>query len=232
MHDALTLQVTPAVVARFLAGLIAALVAAHVVVAYVHFHVVELDWLWRSLFDLDEEESFGTWFSTGQLALASLIVMLHAHRLTHSSNGASANGGHLHWWVLGIGFLVLSADEVAGMHESFNTATDISWTIPAALLVTVVGLLFIPFLLRLDARTRVLFALSGTIYLGGAIGVEYLTEPLLEDDMLDTFFYFLTTALEEGMEMFGVALFIYALLRHMRDQAGFTRLQIELRTTD
>ena len=101
-----------------------------------------------------------------------------------------------------------------------NSSIEISWTIPAAVLVTIVGVLYLPFLARLERTTRNAFVLSGAIYLGGAVVVEYLTEPFADQDLLDTLAYNFTTALEEGMEMGGIVLFIYALLRHMRDVAG------------
>ena len=126
----LKFQLSASAIARPLALCAILLTMLHVVVVTVHYQWVELDWLWRSLFDLDEEQSFGTWFSTGILAFAGMLLLLFAHHLRLS--GQDRPG---YWRWLGYGFLLLSADEVAGLHESLNTAIEISWTIPAAVLI-------------------------------------------------------------------------------------------------
>ena len=56
-----------------------------------------------------------------------------------------------------------------------------------------------------------LFLLAGAIYGGGAVGVEHFT-----DSEVNSLHYNMWTALEEGMEMLGVIVFIYALLDYLR----------------
>jgi len=48
--------------------------------------------------------------------------------------------------------------------------------------------------------------------------VELATEPFAENDALDTLAYNLSTALEEGMEMGGVLIFLKALLQYMAER--------------
>ena len=72
--------------------------------------------------------------------------------------------------------------------------------------------MFFPFLWSLPAGTRNAFIVAGCIYVGGAVGVEIIGEPMDEDAMT----YNLTTVVEEGMEMGGVILFLAALLRYMK----------------
>ena len=60
-----------------------------------------------AIFDLDEEESFGTWFSSGILFMAAALLLHQARVLRAQGEDWSR------WWlVLGIGFCVLSIDEV------------------------------------------------------------------------------------------------------------------------
>lgn len=166
-----------------------------------------------SFFDLDEEESFGTWFSSGIL-LAAAVLLLHQARVLRAQREA----WHAWWLVLGIGFCVMSVDEVAGMHEFVNSMMeDTPWTVIGFPILVLGGLAYLPFLWHHRWRTGLLFLLAGAIYGGGAVGVEHFT-----DSDVNSLHYNMWTALEEGMEMMGVILLIYAVLDNMRrtpDQA-------------
>lgn len=160
-----------------------------------------------STLDLDAEESFGTWFSSGMLLMASVFMFHHCRVLR-----AQGTEWHRWWLALAIGFLVLSIDEVVALHELLNTfLEDTSWTVIGFPILVVVGLSFLPFLWALRWRTGLLFVLAGAIYGGGAVGVEHYSGA-----EVNSLHYNMLTTLEEGMEMFGVILFIYALLDHMR----------------
>jgi hypothetical protein len=117
------------------------------------------------------------------------------------------------WFVLAIGFHLLSIDEVVGMHEYVNTVSeDIRWTTFAAVIVALLGLAYLPFLSALPSRIRLLFIVAAVVYVGGAVGVERATDWYDAHDLLDTLAYNLWTAVEETMEMTGAIVFIYALL--------------------
>lgn len=174
-----------------------------------------------TIFDLDEEESFGTWFNAIILLFAALLLYIHAR-----GRQLVADGWYGWWLLLAIGFLLLSIDEIVGLHEYLNSALkEVSWTSVAAPAVAVVALLFIPFLLHLPGRTRILFAAAAVLYLGGALGVERWADRFADQDLLDTLEYNLWTAVEEVMEMSAVVLFIYALLAHM---SGSPRRSLQL----
>ena len=161
-----------------------------------------------SFFDLDEEESFGTWFNSGILLIAAGLLVNQARVVQ-----AQGRAWHRSWLVLGIGFLVLSVDEIAGMHEFVNTMMgDTPWTVIGFPILLLVALAYLPFLWHHRWRTGLFFLLAGAIYGGGAVGVEHFT-----DSDVNSLHYNMWTALEEGMEMMGVIVFIYALLDHMRD---------------
>jgi hypothetical protein len=166
-----------------------------------------------AFFDLDEEESFGTWFSSGLLLLAALLFVQQARVLR-----AQGEAWHRWWLILGIGFCVLSVDEIAGMHEWTNSMMDDTpWTVIGFPIFGLVALVYLPFLWHYRWRTGLLFLLAGGIYGGGALGVEHFT-----DSEVNSLHYNMWTALEEGMEMLGVIVLIYTLLDHVRgtpDQA-------------
>lgn len=117
-----------------------------------------------------------------------------------------------YWYGLTLGFLLLAVNEVAGIHETINSLIDMNWAIPGGIAAAVMGVAFIPFVRRLPPRTAILFVVAGVLYVGGAVGMELVGEPMDSD----TLQYNLTTVVEEGLEMGGVILFIYALLGHMR----------------
>lgn len=145
---------------------------------------------------------------------AALTLLLATDKWRHRDRWRN------HWMLLGWGFLLLSLDEMAGLHESLNVVTEASWALYALPLILVLAIVFLRFLYFLPTRTASLFVLSGLIFLGGAVGVELYTEPFLDNDALNTLAYNLWTPVEEGLEMFGVILYQYALLNYMTKDKG------------
>ena len=60
-----------------------------------------------------------------------------------------------------------------------------------------------------------MFISSASAFISDAVGVEMSTDWYDDQGLLNTLAYNLWTAVEEGMEMGGVVLFIYALLDYM-----------------
>ena len=107
------------------------------------------------LFELDEENNLPTWFSSYLLLNNALVLWLIA--------ASKSDAYRIYWIVLAIGFVVLSIDEVAGLHETFNTAIDTNWAIFGGLIVLGVGVCMIPFLLRfLCVEQSLIEKLSGS----------------------------------------------------------------------
>ena len=78
-----------------------------------------------SVFDLDAEESFGTWYSAVLLLIAGQLLLAETLRRRTGSDR-----WWLAWAVLAAGFHLLSIDEVVGLHEWVNTALgDTPWTL-------------------------------------------------------------------------------------------------------
>jgi hypothetical protein len=185
-------------------------IATHCALNYYNHEVEEVNWLIFQLFDLDEENNLPTWFSSFLLLNCSLVLYLFA-RINRDKN-------YFHWMLLSIGFLALSLDEVAGVHESIHTAIDFNWAYAGGILVLALGLSFIRFLLSLDRRLAILFIISGFIYVSGIIGVELLSEDMDEDSMA----YGFATAVEEGLEMLGALLFLAVNLDELKRQNNTT----------
>jgi hypothetical protein len=208
----------------YLLAIAVALTIAHIVAMVIWYRdlLPTNEWLYFSFFDLDEEESIGTWYSALILFAAGRLALLQ------SRYARSGSQGWYFWWLLmAIGFHLLSLDEVAGFHEFVNTMVeDTHWTTYGAAIALVVAVAYLPFLWSLPARTRWLFIISGSIYIGGAVGVEAATIWYEDNDQLNTLAYNLWNALEESMEMGGVILFIYALLGHIGANPKTTFLKL------
>ena len=163
-----------------------------------------------ALFDLDEEESFGTWFSSVNLLFAALLSFYQSTRLT----GRDARMRY--WWLaLGLGFALMSVDEVVGLHELVNTVFDESvWTTASLVIVVVSGAVFLPFLWHYRVRTGALLALGGVVFVAGAVGLEHYA-----GFDVNSLRYNMITAAEECLEMLGVIIAIFAILERMSLEA-------------
>ncbi|MBV1876156.1 MAG: hypothetical protein KUG79_00810 [Pseudomonadales bacterium] len=172
------------------------LVLIHCSLNYYHHRVENIPWLVQQLFDLDEENNIPTWFSSFLLLNNACLLMV----IGQSTRQAYKH----HWRLLAAGFVLLSLDEVAGIHESINTAIDMNWAIPGGILVLLLGLAFIPFLLSLPFKIAGLYVISGGLYVAGVIGVELASADMDSDRMA----YGFATAAEELLEMLGALLFL------------------------
>lgn len=214
MSDASVIRtVTASSVGKTLMVIAASLTLMHIIAMSIwYLDLIDTNqWLYFEFFDLDEEESFGTWFSTLLLLAAGQLTLLHSRAVAHQLRGQ-----YHYWRWLAIGFHLLSIDELVGFHEFINTVVkETHWTSYGLAVTLVVGAAYVPFLWTLPWRIRWLFIASGFIYIGGAVGVEWGTIYYEETDQLNTLAYNLWNALEEAMEMAGIILFIYTLLGHM-----------------
>ena len=154
-----------------------------------------------------------------------------------------------HWARLAVGFLYLSADEGAGIHESIGplfagvghwltlhvssyfrylAAYPVyAWVLPACAAAAIIGISYLKFLFALPRRPAVFFVLSAAIYLGGAVGVEAIgARHVLLYSQRDPV-YGVLVILEESMEMSGIALFLYTVLRYVVAEIRSIRLQFE-----
>jgi hypothetical protein len=122
-------------------------------------------------------------------------------------------------------FVYLSADEASFMHELLNPALRptrllpgplyFGWVIAGIVVTVVVSALYARFVWRLLPSVRRLFLLAAALYLGGALGVEMVSAAHAFRAGTDNLAYSLWTTVEEALEMAGVAVFVYGLLRQL-----------------
>lgn len=182
------------------------------------------------LFNLDEENNISTWFCSLLLSTCALLLALIGVQKKREAAPYS-----IHWLSLAVIFLILSVDETASMHDLtsplLRQTLDISegsyfweaWVVLGGCFVLIIGVSSIRLLTILPHRTKWLFMLAGSVYVGGAMGMEMVRATTYPYDPT-TLRYILGGLAEEGMEMMGVAIFVYALFSYLASEIGEIRL--------
>lgn len=175
-----------------------------------------------ALFNFDTEKNIPTLYSSVSLLFSSSLLLLI------STYHKRQKEPYLLWLGLALIFLFLSIDEFATLHENLigpvretlNTsgALYFAWVIPYSALLVIFLAFYFRFLLNLPKKSMILFLLSGTIYISGAIGFELIGGLRAESHGLNNLVYSLITTAEELLEMLGIALFIYSLLVYITEQ--------------
>lgn len=169
-------------------------------------------------FDLDAEANFPTYYSSLLLLFAASLLAVIARYQRLAGDRMSSR-----WRVLAAIFFVLSMDEVVGIHEESGRIVPQSgvlggilynaWVVPTGIAVTIVGLYFFPFFRVLPNPHRVRFIASAFVYVGGALVTE-LAEGVVESRTgPGTWRFQLLATFQEMLEMVGVSLFIWTLLK-------------------
>jgi len=181
---------------------------------------VELSKIYIRLFELNREANIPTWFSSLLLILNAFILAIIASR-TKALQGPYST----QWFVLAAIFLYLSIDESALLHEMtekpVRRALNLSgylyfaWIVPAVCCLIVLGLYIRRFLFDLPKSTRWLFIIAGTVFVGGAVGMEAIGSNIFSTNYGKTMAYSLWATLEESCEMVGLIIFFYALLSYV-----------------
>jgi hypothetical protein len=179
------------------------------------------------LLSLSYEENVPTFYT-------AVLLLACAALLSVVALGAKQGGERFvkHWWVLAAGFAYIAFDEVLQFHEHAGKLIKgsgllhFSWVIPAAILVLVIGLSYIPFLRHLPRPVRNRFVLAGAIYVGGAVGMDLPLGWWTERYGEDTLGYALIDAAEEALEMLGLILFLLGLVGYLADKGHAVRFAI------
>jgi hypothetical protein len=218
---------------RVLAGVIAALAAAHLAVVVFDQLVGAPDGLFVRL-DLNSEQSFGTFFSVGMLAATALATAA----LARTARTRDLRRG---WWALAALLALLSVDEEVGMHEWFGTVISarveglppvlaFPWTLPALLALSAFAFWQRRFLAGLPPGLGRRLLVATAVLVVGAIGLEVPESVLFSGTGSErTLPFLLLVGAEETLEMAGVLLFLRAVLCELADQAPAWRIDLDRR---
>lgn len=178
--------------------------------------------IYERLFDLNREANIPTWYS-------SLILFISACLLFFISYFKGKKDINQKFWkTLAFIFLFLSIDELSSIHEDFNNPVRSlfhlggifywSWIVPAILILVILFFYFFRFLISLPKNTRNLFVLSAIIFVGGAVGLEMIGGLLYSKNMDNSLASKIENFFEEVMEMAGILIFIYSLLKYIKSE--------------
>jgi hypothetical protein len=186
--------------------------------------------------DVGAEQSLPTYFSTLNLLLAALLLLL-IWALGPRENGPS----HRYWLALGLLFVLLSIDEAVSIHEVLGDILTHrvlrvhpifdyhSWVPFGIAFVLVVGGLFVNFLRQLPRRLVLQFIAAGVLFVGGALGVEFVGAIMMYTGIATPhdILYKLRRLIEEGGEMYGIVLFNAALFGELASRELRLRVEAE-----
>ncbi|MDN3688861.1 hypothetical protein [Cyclobacterium jeungdonense] len=221
--------ISPQGITCLLLKLIGALFIANLISIYLKWELGYITALgFVPLFDFDQEYNLPTFYST--LALLYCAVLLWYISVENKNK----NIAHSHYWkLLSLLFLVLSFDEMSSFHNQFSRLTKLVfhnitsiangeiisqsrfWILTYFPILLIVGVYFIPFFLKIPKKTRKSFVIAGTVFIGGAVGVELLGDWYIIFWSEADIYYALLFTLEELFEMIGVLLFIRALVTYI-----------------
>lgn len=223
------LTINPARVARMLYVLVGVLAIAHVAVHGVLYVFGETPAAFEGVyrfFNMGSEANLPAYVSALYLLMAAGLLAIIGRRTSERPRGEGNRLSRWHWWGLAIGFLIMSFDEAAQIHEGVVGAFLLEtlgrgegifyyvWYVVYVPLLLIIGLVYVPFLRRLPRRYASWFLLSGAVFVGGAVGIEmvesYLSYSRQGGQSVSRLF-------EETCEMLGVALFIHALLVYLTE---------------
>jgi len=183
--------------------------------------------------DVDRESSVPSIYSVQLLFFSSLLLAIISI-LKHKEKDRY----RWHWTILSAGFLVMTFDEGASIHELIvtpfhNLLGDVlpkflvfNWIVIGVLVVCIVVAFYIKFFLALPKRTKILLFLSAFIYLGGALGMEMVGSVYASQFGIKNLPYNTLTTIEETLEMLGLVLTIYTFLDYLKKNYGSIDLRL------
>ncbi len=186
-------------------------------------------------FNVDAEGSFPALFSSLLLFYSACILRVISNIEFELRNRYARS-----WKSLSCIFVYLSLDELLSLHErvipffkrlEFGGFLYHGWVVIAFAILPVLGFIFFRFWFSLPARTRILFALSGIIYIGGALGFELVNGYYADLNGENNFPYEVLVSIEEMLEMLGLTTFIFSLLSYL-ESLKFGPLKILLGVSD
>jgi len=161
------------------------------------------------LASLSGEANLPTWWAS-LLAAACAVELASVAR----ARAAAARRWVPHFTLLAAGFALISADEVAQLHEDLGLLVDgegifyFGWVKVAIPLCALLLAVFLPLLRALPRALLTRFLLWGALYVGGAVGMELPLGLWVQRHGMDDLGYSLLDWVEETLELFALTGFL------------------------
>ncbi|KCZ49455.1 hypothetical protein [Hyphomonas pacifica] len=183
-----------------------------------------------NMFHLNEEHNVPT-------LIAVFLLMTCAAALAYTASTLPAKSrDRAGWLVMALVFAFMAFDESVQIHEltsqpindMFNAEIlqPFGWVLPYGFALIVLGLVLAPWFFRLDRASQIRFIIAGTIFVGGALGIEIIEgahyrslgeelNPELYTKVNQTLAHDLLWTLQESMEYIGAGYFLYAIIKRL-----------------
>jgi hypothetical protein len=180
-----------------------------------------------------EEGNLTTWFSAMLLLISSILL-----GLITSANHKQRKTYVKHWAVLAVIFFLMSLDEAARIHEltieplrSLFDASGIfyyAWVLLALPFLIILAFTYWKFVRDLPKRSRLLFILSGLVYVTAAMGMDMIVGYFISSDSAPRLLEPLLITVEELGENVAIVMFIFALLSHLKHDLKVSQLEFQV----
>src|SRR5882672_4836777 len=169
----------------------------------------------------DTQASLANWLEPTLLAVAASLFLVTSRAAKIS---ADVDAGY--WTGLSVLFALLSLDEALNLHEMIlkplRTTVGVDrvaiWMAPAFVGAIITGVCFVPLLRHIPANFAQRFVWSATIFVGGCIVVEAISQIIATRMGVSAQEYRTAACIEETMEILGVALLCCCLIDHFQDR--------------
>ncbi len=172
---------------------------------------------WMFIFNMDREVNFPTLYTVILLGLSAFILLQIVKLESNQQKSLVPYWKRLHYI-----FIYLALDEAFQIHELFIIPElgkqlpgifHFLWVIPYGLITLYFANYFLKFVFKLPRKINRLLLVSGTFYIGGALGMEMVEGVWVRiAGGMQNLIYALLASVEEMMEITGLLIFIYTLL--------------------
>ena len=173
------------------------------------------------MLDVDGERNIPTLFQTCLHVACAGTLALIATRVRRLGQRE-----WLYWAGLAAVFALLGCDEIFQLHErlkqplsfvqSWGPYFRYGWVAAGLLFVGTIGVAYLPFVLRQPPRDRAMIILAGMLFVLGAVGMEMIAGKVRSGRGYGPLTTIGLESIEELMEMSGLILFLFFLLRRLR----------------
>ncbi len=196
------------------------------------------------MFDFNGENNIPTYYNTF-LLIASSGLLYYISKIVKKN---SISAFQKQWFFLSCVFVFLALDELFMIHEILGTPTShflrsyfqkdklgilyYSWIIPYVVILIFLSFYYFKFIFSLPENITKSFITAGVIFVSGAVGMEMiegsLADVIGEEDIYSNIYFKLWVALEETLEMFGIIVFIRALISYLSMEIQPVNLILDL----